>query len=31
MEEEDNFKLEKIFDVKLEINSPFIICPLNDR
>lgn len=26
-----SFKLEKIFDVKLSINSPVFICPLNDK
>jgi hypothetical protein len=29
--EEDNFKLDKILDVKLEINSPVFICPLNEN
>ena len=30
-QEEDSFKLEKILDVRLNINSPIFICPLNDQ
>lgn len=30
-EEESDFKLEKIVDVRLDINSPVFVCPLNEQ
>jgi hypothetical protein len=30
-EEETDFKLEKIVDVRLDINSPVFVCPLNEQ